>query len=90
VVPIVFSELRRCFDGLKPERHFLDGLRLHTDHTAADLASVQHELYSWYASHSARVHASFLEQLLNSSKPRSHSVGRSCGESYWPAAEIRN
>jgi Glycosyl transferase 4-like domain len=63
VVPIVLSHKQGAFDGLQPARHFLDGLRLEAGADAQDLASIQRELFSWYTSHSRKVHA---DALMNS------------------------
>jgi hypothetical protein len=60
VVPIVLSEKQGAFDGLQPLRHFLDGLRLGAAANADELASIQYELWRWYASHSLKVQAEFL------------------------------
>ena len=65
VVPIVLSENLGHFNGVEPGLHCLDGLRLNTDVDQDDLAYIQAELYSWYASHSARVQAGFLENSIN-------------------------
>jgi hypothetical protein len=61
VVPIVLSDSHGTFDGLHPARHFLDGLRLETAGEGAhDLASIQRNSFTWYASHSVKVQADFL------------------------------
>jgi hypothetical protein len=66
VVPIVLSDKADAFDGLQPVQHFLDGLRLGAGAGAQDLASIQRKLFTWYTSHSVKVHADF---LLNSISP---------------------
>jgi len=65
VVPIVLAERREARDGLEPDRHFVDGLRLNAGRNASDLAAIQRELYSWYGSHGAKVQAAYLRHLLN-------------------------
>lgn len=60
VVPIVFSDTQAAFDGLQPAPHFLDGLRFGAGAGRQDLASIQRELFTWYRSHSLKVHADFL------------------------------
>jgi hypothetical protein len=64
VVPIVLSDTRGAFDGLHPDRHFLDGLRLGTGAGAEDLASIQRKLFAWYTSHSVKVQAEFLANSI--------------------------
>jgi hypothetical protein len=66
VVPVVLAEKRQACDGLEPDRHFIDGLRLNADHDASSLAAVQQELYSWYAPHSAKAQTVYLHQLIRS------------------------
>ena len=48
---------------LRPDRHFLDGLRLGTG-AGADLASMQRKLFTWYTSHSLKVQAQFLANSI--------------------------
>jgi Glycosyl transferase 4-like domain len=64
VVPIVLSDKQGTFDGLQPARHFLDGLRLGTSAGAEDLTSIQHQLFTWYTSHSLKVQAEFLANSI--------------------------
>jgi hypothetical protein len=66
VVPIVLSDKQGAFDGLRPARHFLDGLGLGTGADAQGLTSIQSNLFTWYASHSLKVQADF---LLNTISP---------------------
>jgi hypothetical protein len=66
IVPIVFPERRGSFDGLEAGRHFLDGLHLETSVGADALVMIQSQLFSWYASHSLHVQASFLERSIRS------------------------
>jgi len=65
VVPIVLSEKQGTFDGLQPSHHFLDGLRLGASADANKLASIQYELWRWYASHSLKVQAEFLSKTIS-------------------------
>jgi hypothetical protein len=65
IVPIVLSDKQGAFDGLQPERHFLDGLRLGTGADAQDLTSIQRNLFTWYASHSLKVQADFLVNIIS-------------------------
>jgi len=63
VVPIVLSDKQGAFDGLQPARHFLDGLRL--GNGTEDLASIQRKLFTWYTSHSVKVQADFLANVIS-------------------------
>src|SRR5262249_12137209 len=65
VVPIVLSDKQGVFDGLQPARHFLDGLRLGTGAGAQDLALLQHNLLTWYTSHSVKVQADFIMDSIS-------------------------
>jgi len=68
VVPIVFSEKRGPFDGLEAGRHFLDGFQLEASASEDRLASIQHELSAWYASHCLEVQAGLLERFITASR----------------------
>jgi hypothetical protein len=50
---------------LRPDRYFLDGLRLGTGAGAEDLASIQRKLFNWYTSHSLKVQAEFLANAIS-------------------------
>lgn len=64
VVPIVLSEQSDCFEGLEAGRHFIDGLRGGSALSLDTLAAMQGELQSWYSSHSLKVHADVLVELM--------------------------
>ena len=65
VVPIVLSDKLGASDGLQPAQHFLDGQRLETGVGAQDLTFVQRQLFTWYTSHSLKVQADFLADLIS-------------------------
>jgi hypothetical protein len=64
VIPVVFADRRRSYDGLEAGRHFLDALRLETNLDADQLAGIQRRLFDWYESHSLPVQASFIVQAI--------------------------
>jgi hypothetical protein len=66
VIPVVFSDADRLIslDGLRPNQHFLDGFRLSSGTEGWDLASIQGELFDWYASHALPVQVDFLTSLM--------------------------
>jgi hypothetical protein len=64
VVPIVLSEKKGTFEDLEPGRHFLHGLTLEENVGADTLASIQTELFRWYASHSLDIQTEFLYRCI--------------------------
>ena len=69
VVPIVLSDADRLasLDGLRPNEHFLDGIRFSTGQSAGDLDSIQSELFDWYTSHALPAQADCLAKLIKAS-----------------------
>jgi hypothetical protein len=72
VVPIVLSDADRLtsLDGLRPNRHFIDGLQFNSGAETCDLVSIQGELFDWYASHALPAQADCLAKLVRASPPQ--------------------
>jgi len=65
IIPVVFADRHRSYDGLEAGRHFLDGLRLETKLDANHLAGIQRRLFDWYESHSLPAQARFIAQAID-------------------------
>lgn len=72
VVPIVLSDADRLasLDGLRPNQHFIDGIRLKSDGDVGDLGSIQAELLEWYALHALPMQADCLANLIRAVPPQ--------------------